>query len=708
MLTDYKLIVSLGFGLLPTFAVASPLVYALAGNSQFGTIDFGSGAFHPIGSGTLEGSSGLVLGANGLLLTLAFSGNLNSIDPATGVSTAIGPAGLGDCSNYPASPCGPTSANALGRLGGVLYATDYGNNLYTVNPATGAATLIGPTGLPALPFVPGTVVNGSLNFFDENLFGAGGKLYATFDAGKHDFATSVNTTVIAPNLYQINPLTGVATLIAPTALGITALVNVSGTVYGVTFDGDTSREITLNLSNGNTNFVRDLDPAVGFVGGAAAVPEPASFALAGIGIAALAMYKRRRKFYKHGIGYMLTLCIVLCIASNAFGQAAVYSTIDYPSATSTQPWGINTRGDIVGVYVNADKTNHSFLLSAGQFSTIDFPGAAETDAFAINTRGDIVGLYVNADKTTHGFLLSGGQFSTIDFPGASYSEGDGINARGDISGTYIVAGVRHAFLLSGGQFTKVDFPDTIQTIGGGINPQGDNAGSYNNGAGHGFLLSDGDYTSIDFPGATFTNANAITGRGDIVGRYVAAGVSHGYLLSGGQFSTIDFPAASFTAAASINSRGDIVGRYVVDGVTHGFLVLGLRQACVVPLSPPQIVVTSSGAAVTHSSDFTLVTASKPAAPGEILSIFATGLGSTRPSVVAGQPFPSNLLTVVGSLVEVRVNGRSAIVLGAYGLPGAVDGYQVNVRLPTSTAKGSAAVELSAGGVSGSPVNIIVQ
>jgi len=48
------------------------------------------------------------------------------------------------------------------------------------------------------------------------------------------------------------------------------------------------------------------------------------------------------------------------------------------------------------------------------------------------------------------------------------------------------------------------------------------------------------------------------------------------------------------------------------------------------------------------------------------------------------------------------------VLGAYGLPGAVDGYQVNFRLPAGTAKGSAAIELSAGEVAGKPVNVIVQ
>jgi hypothetical protein len=53
-----------------------------------------------------------------------------------------------------------------------------------------------------------------------------------------------------------------------------------------------------------------------------------------------------------------------------------------------------------------------------------------------STPGDIVGLYVSADKATHGLLLSGNQFSTIDFPGATVSFLNGINPQGDIAGAY--------------------------------------------------------------------------------------------------------------------------------------------------------------------------------------------------------------------------------------------------------------------------------
>jgi uncharacterized protein (TIGR03437 family) len=129
---------------------------------------------------------------------------------------------------------------------------------------------------------------------------------------------------------------------------------------------------------------------------------------------------------------------------------------------------------------------------------------------------------------------------------------------------------------------------------------------------------------------------------------------------------------------------------------------------VIPLSQPAIATTASGPAVTHSSDFSLVSASKPAAAGEILSLFATGLGPTVPGVAPGTPFPSSPLAVVNSPVVVTVNGKPADVLGAVGYPGAVDGYQVNFRVPPDTAKGAAAIQVSAAWIASGTVSIQVQ
>src|SRR5437773_1297597 len=132
---------------------------------------------------------------------------------------------------------------------------------------------------------------------------------------------------------------------------------------------------------------------------------------------------------------LLVLGFALGATGTILGQEPTFANIDYPGVTSTQAWGINPRGDIVGVYTSAGH-DHGFLLSGGSFTTIDFPGATtSTEVSKISPRGDIVGDYTLANSTTiHGFLLSGGSFTTIDFPGAIRTDPFGINARGDIVG----------------------------------------------------------------------------------------------------------------------------------------------------------------------------------------------------------------------------------------------------------------------------------
>jgi len=90
---------------------------------------------------------------------------------------------------------------------------------------------------------------------------------------------------------------------------------------------------------------------------------------------------------------------------------------------------------------------------------------------------------------------------------------------------------------------------------------------------------------------------------------------------------------------------------------------------VIPMFRPEIATTPAGPAVTHSTDFSVVTVSKPATPGEVLSLFATGLGPTRPGLDPGQPFPSNSSAIVNSPISVTVNGKSAEVLAAVGYGG---------------------------------------
>jgi uncharacterized protein (TIGR03437 family) len=128
---------------------------------------------------------------------------------------------------------------------------------------------------------------------------------------------------------------------------------------------------------------------------------------------------------------------------------------------------------------------------------------------------------------------------------------------------------------------------------------------------------------------------------------------------------------------------------------------------VIPMSRPGVVITANGPAITHSGDFSLVSATKPAAAGEILALFATGLGPSRTVLDPGQPFPSSPLAVVNSPIDVTVNGKSADVLGAVGYPGSADSYQVNFRVPADIGSGTATIQIIAAWIPSAPVTIAV-
>jgi uncharacterized protein (TIGR03437 family) len=127
---------------------------------------------------------------------------------------------------------------------------------------------------------------------------------------------------------------------------------------------------------------------------------------------------------------------------------------------------------------------------------------------------------------------------------------------------------------------------------------------------------------------------------------------------------------------------------------------------ILPFYRPTVVSTSNGPAIVHSSDFTLVTSAKPAKAGEFLTLFASGLGPTDPSVEFGQPFPlGNPLVSVP--VSVIINGNPVQASYAGGYSGAVDAYQVNFQMPTGVT-GNALLRLTAGFIGGDPVSIPVQ
>lgn len=181
---------------------------------------------------------------------------------------------------------------------------------------------------------------------------------------------------------------------------------------------------------------------------------------------------------------------------------------------------------------------------------------------------------------------------------------------------------------------------------------------------------------------------------------VITGGTGAFLGARGQESSP--PNAGLPAPRNASVTEDPANRRVHGGGRRHFILH------IIPMSRPEVVITATGPAVAHASNFSLVTAANPARAGEILSLFATGLGPTRPGVDPGKPFPASPLARVNSPVEVTVNGAPAEVLDAVGFPGAVDGYQVNFRLPSGITPGTVRLQVSAAWIAGPEVLIPVQ
>jgi uncharacterized protein (TIGR03437 family) len=125
----------------------------------------------------------------------------------------------------------------------------------------------------------------------------------------------------------------------------------------------------------------------------------------------------------------------------------------------------------------------------------------------------------------------------------------------------------------------------------------------------------------------------------------------------------------------------------------------------IPPARPEVIVTSDGPSVFHTSDMTLVTSDNPAHSGERLTLLAANLGPTTPSVDPGESFTAEPPNLVNPLFEVLVNGTSTEVFSAVGQPGSVNTYRVNFKLADSLGGHKATLRLMAAWMSGGEVNI---
>ena len=157
----------------------------------------------------------------------------------------------------------------------------------------------------------------------------------------------------------------------------------------------------------------------------------------------------------------------------------------FPGSVGTQLNAINDSGTIVGVWIDGSLSGHGFIYQEGKFSRLEYPGARDTIPFGINSRGDVVGNWDTGHSSTgHGFIFSGGRMTSFDAPNSvpNGTAANGINDAGQIVGAYVGHdGHFHTFLHEGSTFTTLDCPGAIDTIAWGINSAGEIAGNCDDG-----------------------------------------------------------------------------------------------------------------------------------------------------------------------------------------------------------------------------------
>ena len=128
-----------------------------------------------------------------------------------------------------------------------------------------------------------------------------------------------------------------------------------------------------------------------------------------------------------------------------------------------------------------------------------------------------------------------------------------------------------------------------------------------------------------------------------------------------------------------------------------------------PAQPGIFTVDGSSGAILHVSNFQLVTSSNPAAKGEVVAIYATGLGPVSPAPRTGaSASASPFLSRTVSTPSVTVGGSDA-AMGFSGLaPGFVGLYQVNMTIPADAPSGSVDVVIQVAGQASKPVKLAIQ
>jgi len=144
-------------------------------------------------------------------------------------------------------------------------------------------------------------------------------------------------------------------------------------------------------------------------------------------------------------------------------------------------------------------------------------------------------------------------------------------------------------------------------------------------------------------------------------------------------------------APSDNAAGNVNVLVTNNGVASAPAMAQLQA-----VAPALFMTPASNAIASVLLNYTPVTSSAPAMPGDKVALWGTGFGPTSPPVPAGTIVTG--APVTSTLPVVTVGGVQVPVISSVLTKGTVGLYQITIQLPANVPTGTPAVQASIGGL----------
>jgi uncharacterized protein (TIGR03437 family) len=371
----------------------------------------------------------------------------------------------------------------------------------------------------------------------------------------------------------------------------------------------------------------------------------------------------------------------------AYAKQDANKFLDVPGAGNGYLAEFDLNGNLVAHLVSGGALNSPWGLAIAPANWGPFGGDLLVGNF-----GDG---HINAYNTTFGFYsgaLNGTSGSPIAISGLwALIFGNG-KSGGDTRTLYFAAGTPDGSSVPRGIIGSIAPPAAISSI---VSAASEQPGP----------VAPGEIVLIS--GQTVGPSPSITSTIPATGNLVTT--------SGGTSVTFNGTAAPIvyagSAATSVQVPYEVAGSSTASVVlTVGTQTTSAFSVSVAPTAPALFTTDFTGmnGAVALNADGTVNSASNPAARGATIMLFATGEGVTNPADADGV-VEANGTRVPVAPVSVTIGGTAATIGADGSTPKDVSGVlELTVTVPTGIPAGTAAVVLTAGGVTSPPVNVFVK